>query len=64
MRTRVTIGALTVLLAATARPALAVDCNVNTFEARNTAKLRGWTFSCLPSGGLLDGKADGILPGC
>jgi hypothetical protein len=35
-----------VLGCAVAAPAWATDCNINVFNAYNTAKLRGWTFEC------------------
>jgi hypothetical protein len=50
------ITALTcVVLLGAAVPAQAVDCNVNVFDAYNTAKLRGWEFKCHPPLGMTGG---------
>ncbi len=43
---------LAAALFATAGLAQATDCTVNTFDAYQTAKLRGWTFWCIGGVGV------------
>jgi hypothetical protein len=45
--------AVVLAIAATAAPALAVECNLDVLAAHETAKARGWQFNCPAAPGFL-----------